>query len=120
MKKLLSSLLVSLSLSCQTGEQKIKEFNFEAHLKSNEWCTFLNENQRCFSFADNKMIISQNGLDESIINVAYNQKSDSVVAVKFIGKKGSENYFRMKSMDTLYFYQSEENDFKVEFIRIPL
>ena len=120
MKKLLSSLFIFLLLGCQTGEQKIKELNFEAHLKSNEWCTFLNENQRCFSFADNKMIIAQNGLDESIINVAYIQKSDSIVAVKSMGEKGIENYFKMKSMDTLYFYQGDENDFKVELIRIPL
>jgi len=111
-------LFVFLIMSCQTVEEKKEKFNLENHLKSNKWCGF-NDNkiQSCFSFNEGKMIIKENGLDKAIVNVTYKQISDSVVVVKVLRERVIENYFRMKSIDTLYFSQGDENDFKVEFIR---
>jgi hypothetical protein len=116
MKKLL--LFVFLFISCQTGEKKKEVFNLVSHLKSNEWCAFLNQNQRCFTFTESKMIISENGISKAEINVMFNLKSDSIVVVKVIGEQEFENHFRMKSMDTLYFSQGDENKMLVEFLRI--
>ena len=105
-------------MSCQRVEEKL---NLEKHLKSNEWCGFNdNNNQSCFSFSEDKMIIKENGLDKAILNVTFNQISDSIVVVKVLRGQGIENYFRMKSIDTLYFSQGDENEFKVEFIRTSL
>ena len=115
MKKLI--LFVFLILSCQTGEDKKQNFSLEAHLKSNEWCSF-NKNQRCVTFTESKMILTENGLDKAKVNVTYNQISDSIIVVKVIGEKGFENHFRMKSMDTLYFSQGDENKMLVEFTRL--
>ena len=116
MKKL-RLILVFLILSCKTVEKKEK-FNLENHLKSNEWCTFSNENQMCFSFNDNKMIVTENGIDKAKINAIFSLKSDSIVVVKVIGEQEYENHFRMKSMDTIYFSQGDENEMSLEFIRI--
>lgn len=110
-------LFIFLILSCQTGKENKQEFSLESHLKSNEWCSF-NRNQRCVTFTESKMIVTENGLDKGKINVTYNQISDSVVVVKVIGEKGFENHFRMKSMDTLYFSQGDENKMLVEFTRL--
>ena len=110
-------LFAFLILSCQTEKEKKQEFSLESHLKSNEWCSF-SENQMCFSFAESKMILKENGIDSAKINVTFNQLSDSVVVVKVLGEQGYENHFRMKSMDTLYFSQGDENEMLVEFIRV--
>jgi len=112
-------LFAFLILSCQTEKEKKQEFSLESHLKSNEWCSFNeNQNQMCFSFAESKMILKENGIDSAKINVTFNQLSDSVVVVKVLGEQGYENHFRMKSMDTLYFSQGDENEMLVEFIRV--
>jgi len=112
-------LFAFLILSCQTEKEKKQEFSLESHLKSNEWCSFNeNQNQMCFSFAESKMILKENGIDSAKINVTFNQLSDSVVVVKVLGEQGYENHFRMKSMDTLYFSQGDENEILVEFIRV--
>ena len=110
-------LFVFLILSCKTGKEKKQEFSLESHLKSNEWCSF-NKNQSCFTFTESKMIVTENGIDKGKISVTYNQISDIVVVVKVIGEKGFENHFRMKSMDTLYFSEGDENKMLVEFIRV--
>ena len=115
MKKLI--LFVFLILSCQTREDKKQNFSLEAHLKSNEWCSF-NKNQSCAIFTESKMIVTENGLDKAKVNVTYNQKSDSIIVVKVIGEEGVENHFRMISMDTLYFSQGDESKMLVEFLRI--
>ena len=112
-------LFAFLILSCQTAKENKQEFSLESHLKSNEWCSFNeNQNQMCFSFAESKMILKENGIDSAVINVTFNQLSDSVVVVKVLGEQGYENHFRMKSMDTLYFSQGDENEMLVEFIRV--
>lgn len=105
-------------MSCQRVEEKL---NLEKHLKSNEWCGFNdNNNQSCFSFNESEMIITEKGRVKTKVNVTFNQISDSIVVVKVLRGQGIENYFRMKSIDTLYFSQGDENDFKVEFIRTSL
>lgn len=83
---------------------------------SNEWCT-TSMNQNCATFNESKMIVTENGFDKAKVNVTCNQISDSVVVVKVIGEE-IENHFRMKSIDTLYLSQGDENNMLVEFIRV--
>ena len=109
---------VLLFTSCQFINKKNKEFNFENHIKSNEWCAFIKENQSCFTFNDSEMIFEINGVAQATIKVNFNQKSDSIVIVKVVGEQGIENLFRMKSLNTLYYSQVGDEDNITEFTRI--
>lgn len=83
---------------------------------SNEWC-MTSINQNCATFNESKMIVTENGFDKGKFNVTYNQISDSLIVVKIIGE-GIENHLRMKSIDTLYFSQGDENKMLGKFIRV--
>jgi len=106
MKKLL---LLLIFMSCQSVEKKEKGFNLKNHLKSNDWCAYTQNLEKCFAFSDSKLIMTENGIEKDIFNVTYNQENDSLVIIKVIGGQESRKYFSMKSRNTLYYYQSDEN-----------
>lgn len=119
MKQLTYLIAILLTFtSCESVEKKNKEFSLENHLKSNEWCAYIKKKQQCFTFSDSKMIIKENGIDKASFNVTFNKKSDSIVIVKVVGEQVFENHFRMKSLNTLYYSQGDENDMLQEFTRI--
>ena len=75
-------LLFSLLLvSCEGREGTLVEFDFRKHLESNYWC-YKDQKTKCLKFYKHKLIISENGIDNSILLVnvsSINQKQLSVV-----------------------------------------
>ena len=106
MKQLTYLIAILLTFtSCESLEKKKEEFSFLNHLKSNQWCSFKDDVQRCFIFSDSKLTVQGNGIDEGSAKVNFNQISDSIVVIKVVGEQGIENHFRMKSLNTVYFSQ---------------
>ena len=62
--------------------------------------------QMCCEFNDNEMKSTKNGKTEAFINFVFEQKSDSLIAIKYAEIKDFA-YFRMKSLDILSFYHNE-------------
>ena len=105
MKKLLYSLITLLVFTRCISESKRQSFTID-YLKSNKWCATKNGNQMCCEFSDNEMKSTKNGKTEAFINFVFEQKSDSLIAIKYAKKKDFA-YFRMKSLDILSFYQNK-------------
>lgn len=103
---------------CESEEKNKKEFNLENHLKSNEWCQFVEKKKQCITFSNGKIIVKENDMNIASLNVKFNQKNDSLVIVKITGEQGFDSHFRMKSLDTLYYSEGDEDRMFKVFIRI--
>ncbi|MBL30144.1 MAG: hypothetical protein CMC81_02715 [Flavobacteriaceae bacterium] len=123
MKYLIIKFSVLLFLGCEPYSTK-KEFSLEKHLKSNKWCTFIKKNQSCITFTNNEMNYELNGVAQTSFKVSFREKSDSIIIIKVVGalnespEQGIENQFRMKSLDTFYFSQGDEDKMLQKFTRI--
>ena len=75
----------------------------------------------CCEFSDNEMKSTKNGKTEAFINFVFEQKSDSLIAIKYSETKDFA-YFKMKSLDILSFYHNEsggvESDEFYELVRV--
>ena len=69
--------------------------------------------QMCCEFNDNEMKSTKNGKTEAFINFVFEQKSDSLIAIKYAETKDF-SYFKMKSLDILSFYHNESGGFETE------
>ena len=79
------------------------------YIKSNKWCAMEDGNLMCFEFNGNKINSTENGKPKDSIEVIFEQKSDSLIAMKALNGVGVHSSFRMKSLDTLnYFLTVEE------------
>ena len=67
--------------------------------------------QMCCEFNDNEMKSTKNGKTEAFINFVFEQKSDSLIAIKYSETKDFA-YFKMKTLDILSFYQNESGGFE--------
>ena len=65
----------------------------------------------CCEFSDNEMKSTKNGKTEAFINFVFEQKSDSLIAIKYSETKDFA-YFKMKSPDILSFYHNESGGVK--------
>jgi hypothetical protein len=112
MIKLLQGIIILLVFTNCNSEAKKRNFTID-YLKSNKWCATKNGNQMCCEFSDNEMKSTKNGKTEAFINFVFEQKSDSLIAIKYAEIKDFA-YFRMKSLDILSFYHNESGGDETE------
>ena len=120
MEKLLDGLIILLVFTSCNQEVKKQSFTID-YLKLNKWCATKNGNQMCCEFSDNEMKSTKNGKTEAFINFVFEQKSDSLIAIKYSETKDFA-YFKMKSLDILSFYHNEsggvESNEVYELVRV--
>tara|TARA_B110000305_G_C18958014_1_gene411396 strand:+ start:110 stop:496 length:387 start_codon:yes stop_codon:yes gene_type:complete len=112
MIKLLQGIIILLVFTNCNSEAKKRNFTID-YLKSNKWCATKNGDQMCCEFSGNEMKSTKNGKTEAFINFVFEQKSDSLIAIKYVEIKDFA-YFRMKSLDILSFYHNESGGDETE------
>ena len=112
MIKLLQGIIILLVFTNCNSEAKKRNFTID-YLKSNKWCATKNGDQMCCEFSGNEMKSTKNGKTEAFINFVFEQKSDSLIAIKYDEIKDFA-YFRMKSLDILSFYHNESGGVETE------
>ncbi len=112
MIKLLQGIIILLVFTNCNSEAKKRSFTID-YLKSNKWCATKNGDQMCCEFSGNEMKSTKNGKTEAFINFVFEQKSDSLIAIKYAEIKDFA-YFRMKSLDILSFYHNESGGDETE------
>tara|TARA_B110000483_G_scaffold179083_1_gene211772 strand:+ start:670 stop:1056 length:387 start_codon:yes stop_codon:yes gene_type:complete len=112
MIKLLQGIIILLVFTNCNSEAKKRNFTID-YLKSNKWCATKNGDQMCCEFSGNEMKSTKNGKTEAFINFVFEQKSDSLIAIKYAEIKDFA-YFRMKSLDILSFYHNESGGDETE------
>lgn len=109
-KKIIKLLFFSFYLVyCDSSKGNLVEFNFKNHLKSNYWC-YANQQSKCLLFFDQKLVVSENGIDKSILYIktdSVDKKQLNIVIENITSKTFNYSFI---SMDSIRVKQKNSNE----------
>jgi hypothetical protein len=98
--------ILSLLLLCNNCNT-VEKFDYFNHVKINEWCSYVKPNKVCMRFTKNKIVISENGILDSI-DINYLKVTDSIIAFNVVGLEDVVTVLEYKSQDSLIVLENYE------------
>lgn len=95
-----------------------KKFDPQNHLLTNEWCKIQLDtgNQMCFTFGENKLIITENGNQVALVSVTMEKSDDSLFVLNVVGEE-MKNIVKLLSRDSINMRQINPDGNIGNFIR---